>query len=925
MIVSLKAWCLILGVLCSISIGTAAMIQTTPWHLTQLQCEGQVAPRGLDVRQPRLSWQLAGGNRGLMQTGYRILVASSPDKLAKDEGDLWDSGKILSNRTTHIRYGATPLPGRITCYWKVKVWTNQGGEAWSQPTQWTMGLLARDWQAEWIGMDSAFAWEQPDTLHARLAARYFRKTFTLHKTIQQATLYIVGLGLYQLHINGTKTGDQVLAPVPTDYTESVFYNTFDVTRALHTGANALGVVLGNGRYFAMRQNYKPYKIHTFGYPKLLLQLDVTYGDGSRETITTDNSWKMTADGPIRANNEYDGEDYNALKEMPGWSTPAFDDGAWLTPQWVAAPEGTVRAQPTPNMKIMEAVNPISIHTPQPGIHILDMGQNMAGWLAMRVTGAPGDTITLRFAETLQEDGTLYTKNLRDAYATDTYIVKGQGVETWEPTFVYHGFRYVEIKGYPGTPQLEDFTGKVIYDEMATIGTFQTSDTTLNQIYHNAYWGIRSNYKGMPVDCPQRNERQPWLGDRAMGAYGESFIFNNAALYAKWLQDIEESQTDEGRIPDVAPNFWFYYKDNMTWPGTYLMVANMLHRQFGDLKPIADHYASMKQWLAFMEKRYLKDGLMTKDNYGDWCVPPESQELIHSQDPARKTEGVLIAAAYHYYLLTCMEKFAGWLQKPGEAATFHARAAAVKTTFHNTFFDPATHQYNNGTVTANLLPLAFGITPDTLQRAVFAHIVHKIEKENNRHISTGVIGTQWLMRTLTRWQRGDLALTLATNRDYPSWGYMVAHDATTIWELWNGDTANPAMNSHNHVMLLGDLIVWCYENLAGIQSDPEATGFQKIIMNPLQTPGLHEVTASYQTVHGLIESHWQRQPKTFSWQVTIPPNTQATLYLPAKTAAAIREGGKALKKHPGIHVVGREEDRVMLTIGSGTYHFQSEIK
>lgn len=890
----------------------------TALRVSDLRIEGRVNPEGIDTRQPRFSWQLTGAQRNLHQTAYQILVASSEEKLAANEGDLWDSGKVNAGQSIQNPYQGKTLKSRTEAFWKVKIWTNQGESDWSTPQHFSMGqLYTVDWKGRWIGLDRAFAWDT-ETQFSRLSARYFRKEFTPKKEIKRAKVYIIGLGLYELYLNGQKIGDQVLAPAPTDYTQGVKYNTFDVTALLKSGKNAIGTILGNGRYYTMRQAYKPYKIKTFGYPKLLLNLVLTYTDGSTEWVTTDDSWKATADGPIRTNNEYDGEEYDATKELPGWSIAGFNDQKWLKAELVQEPGGAYEAQMHENMKVMETVKPVSIKPLKTGGYVLDMGQNLAGWVRLKVQGKRGDRIKLRFAETLQENGELFVRNLRDAKVTDVYTLKGGGTETWEPTFVYHGFRYVEITGFPGVPKLENFEGRVVYDDMPTIGTFTSSNPTLNQIFKNAYWGIRSNYKGMPVDCPQRNERQPWLGDRSTGAYGESFLFDNSRLYAKWLDDIQQAQKADGSIPDVAPAFWRYYSDNVTWPGTYLMVANMLYRQFGDTESIRKHYPSMQKWMAYMATQYTKDGLVTKDKYGDWCVPPESKELIHAKDPALQTDGVLLASATYIGLLDLMQQFAQLLQKPEEARTYETQAEAMKKAFNQRFFNASTGQYSNNTVTANLLPLMYGIVPEKQRSQVLACIVDKIVKEQKSHISTGVIGTQWLMRGLAQNGQSDLAYTLATNRDYPSWGYMVENGATTIWELWNGNTANPEMNSANHVMLLGDLLIWYYEHIAGIKA--QAPGFNVMEMKPDFPEGLTEVDASYRSGYGLIQSTWKKEKGRLNWSIQVPGNAKAQVYLPARSVDEIKENGKKVTAVEGLKLVKKEGDRVVLEVGSGAYRF-----
>lgn len=900
-----------------------------------LQCEMLTDPQGIDVTTPRLSWKIKAGQRSVVQTAYQIIVASSPEKLAANTGDSWNSGKVTTAQSIHVPYAGKPLGSRMACYWKVKIFTNKGETGWSEPAQWTMGLLKpADWKAKWIGYDKASPWDSI-TQFSRLSARYFRKPFSSDNRVKKATVYMVGLGLYELYVNGGRIGNAVLTPNPTDYRRSVLYNTYDVTQRIQKGENVIAAVLGNGRYFTMRQDYKPKKINTFGYPKMLLQLEIDYTDGTRKTIVSDGSWKLNVDGPIRTNNEYDGEEYDATKELTNWNQVNYKDAGWLKPQLVKAPEGKVVAQMSAPMRVMQTIQPVSIKRIwEIGLdnkieerYILDMGQNFAGWIKMRVQGKRGTGIQLRFAESLQSDGELYTANLRDAKVTDFYILKGEGVETWQPSFVYHGFRYVEITGYPGEPSVKDFEGQVVYDDLRNTGSFHTSNETINRIWQNAWWGIASNYKGMPVDCPQRNERQPWLGDRAAGALGESFLFNNAALYAKWLNDIEQSQTAAGAIPDVAPAFWNYYSDNVTWPGVYILVADMLYRQFGDKQSIIKHYPSMKKWMGYMQQKYLKDFILTKDKYGDWCVPPESLELIKSRDSLRTTKGELIATAYYYHLLQYMQQFARLAGREADAKAYAALAGKMKDAFNNRFYNAKTRYYDNNTVTANLLPLYFGIAPDSAREQVFNNIYNKIKIENHMHISTGVVGTQYLMRGLSDLGRSDIAYTLASNTTYPSWGYMAANGATTIWELWNGNTANPQMNSQNHVMLLGDLLTWYYENLAGIRSDDEQVAFKKIIMKPEIIDGLDAVKASHLSPYGEIISNWKKDNARtrFTWEITVPANATALVYIPADTVSDVMESGKPAVQSEGVRFVKADGRYIVFEIGSGTYSFEARAR
>jgi alpha-L-rhamnosidase len=452
--------------------------------------------------------------------------------------------------------------------------------------------------------------------------------------------------------------------------------------------------------------------------------------------------------------------------------------------------------------------------------------------------------------------------------------------------------------------------------MATTGAFETSNELVNQIYKNAYWGIRGNYRGMPTDCPQRDERLGWLGDRATGAHGESFIFNNVLLYNKWIKDIEDSMNENGSISVVSPRYWTIYNDDVTWPSAFFYISDMLYRQFGDPSAIKLHYPAMKRWVQHQIDTQMKDYILMKDTYGDWCMPPESQELIHSRDPLRRTSGQVLSTTVFYSILQLMSEFAVLNGIPSDATAYKDLAAKIRDAYNQKFFNPETAQYDNNTVTANILSLQLGLVPDGFEERLFANIADKTENELGGHVSTGVLGIQHLMRGLTKYNRVDLAYRILTNETYPSWGYMVKKDATTIWELWNGDTADPAMNSANHVMLLGDLVIWFFENLAGIQNDPQSVGFKQIRMKPVFPPGLDKVNASYQSPYGLIKSNWIRNGDRFTWFITIPANTTATIELPK--SFNIRP-----VKHPGLVSFERTNDLVVIKLNSGQYEIRSE--
>jgi alpha-L-rhamnosidase len=1049
---------------------------------TNLRCEFRNAPQGIDATKPRLSWNMTSDKRGARQTAYQVLVATSADKLTEGAADLWDSGKVESDKSLQICYAGKPLASRTECFWKVRVWDADGNASeWSPPAHWTMGLLApADWKAKWIGLDgedvqkaltgttwiwfpeddpatavpvaaryfrrtldlpkdreirrarllftadddckgfingrdiggrdnhknvkdadityrlqpgknsiavlchnkgttpnpagfvalltiefdkgepmvirSDEAWKATDTESGgwnelafddaswvparvigpvgmepwgdvrgpedrRLPARWLRKEFNVGGDVRRATATYCGLGLSELYLNGAKVGDDVMSPAATQYPKRVLYVTHDVTKQLKSGENAIGAVLGNGRYFSMRSKVYSGMPH-FGFPKLLLNLHIDYADGTSADIVSDESWKLSADGPILANNEYDGEEYDARKEFAGWNRTGFDESKWQPAQLVPAPEGVVAAQMIEPIRVTQTLRPVAVNEIKPGIFIFDMGQNMVGWCRLKATGPAGTEIQLRHAETRQPDGTLYLANLRGAKVTDIYTLKGGGEETWEPRFTYHGFRFVEVTGFPGKPTLDSIEGRVVNDDVEAVGQFACSNPLINQIYRNVVWGVRGNYRSVPTDCPQRDERQGWLGDRSEESKGESYIFDIAALYSKWLQDMADSQKDTGSLPDVCPAHWPIYSDNVTWPSSAVIIPNMLRRQYADEAIIARQYDSAKKWMDYMLK-FVEGGIISRDSYGDWCVPPEDPALIHSKDPARITDKALLATSYFYHDLRLMQQYAKMLGKTEDSKRFDELANQTSEAFNAKFLNRELGQYDNGTQTSCVLPLYFGLVPKDQEQRIFDHLVKKITDETHNHIGTGLVGGQFLNQVLTDHGRADLAYTIASQSDYPSWGYMVSQGATTIWELWNGNTADPAMNSGNHVMLVGDLVIWLYEDVAGIQPDDAEPGFKRIIMRPTPVGDLKNVESSFRSQYGLISSEWRKEGDTFDWQVSVPANTSATIYVPAKNADTVSEGGKPAATAEGVKFVRTEGDRAVFEIGSGNYHFTSK--
>jgi alpha-L-rhamnosidase len=883
-----------------------------------LKCEYRPDPVGIDAQHPRLSWELASKENGERQTMYRILVASSKKLLESNVGDVWDTKIVHSSQSVNVPYNGVPLNTGLTYFWKVMSWGKDGApSSWSAPSFWSMGLINKDdWKAQWIGLDRPVG-RDDTTEYTRLSARYVRKEVQIGKRIQRATAYICGLGLYELSMNGKKVGNEVLVPAQTQFNKTVLYNTFDVTGYLAKGVNAIGVILGNGRYFTMRKS----KNANFGFPKVLLQLEIIFHDGTKQLIASDGTWKITGDGPITENNEYDGEKYDARKEMKDWDRAGFNDAAWINAEVLRKPTDHIAAQMNEPIRVTETITPISVKKVRQGVTIFDMGQNMVGWVKLTARGDSGTRIRMRFAESLDGDS-LYLANIRDARVTDEYICKGDGLEEWRPRFTYHGFRYVEMTGFPGEPDLTAIQGEVVHDDVERIGTFSCSNDVMNGIYRNAVWGIRGNYRSFPTDCPQRDERQGWLGDRAAGSKGESYVFNIVNLYAKWVRDIIDAQRGDGSIPDVCPAYWDLYSDNVTWDGTPIVLLAMLMEQYADMDIIRQSYPHMKKWHGYMTGKYLRNDLMPRDTYGDWCVPPDEPEAIHSADPLKRTSGSYIGSAYFTFLTNTMSRFAQLLGEKDDEVSFARQAELMKAAFNTTYFDDKTRTYSNNTATASILALAFDLVDPGNRKTVADNLVEVIETRFKGHIPTGLVGAQFLMRTLTRIGRADIAYRFATQTDYPSWGYMIRNNATTIWELWNGNTADPAMNSQNHVMLLGDLLSWFYEDLAGIRTREGEAGFHQIEMDPTLIAGLDSVKASHVSPYGTIASAWSVAGNRFTWDVTVPVNVTATIHIPAGRPADVTEGGRPLSDAREFSIVGMQDGKLVVEIPSGRYHFSS---
>lgn len=878
--------------------------------LTAITVEGRDGTvEGLDVALPRFGWAITSDEQDVVQTAYRVVVASTESGAQKGNGDCWDSGIVKSDQSQWVEYdGKTLLPDR-TYYVRVTVTTNRGKA--TLMSRWSTGLLGDGaWRAQWIGTDSLQPGDVMDK-HSRCPARYFRKEFLTRGKVVRAVAHVAGLGYFTLYVNGLRVGRDVMAPPQTDFTKTVAYCSYDVTDML-ADRNAIGVAVGAGYFFAPRQKYQTNVRTSYGLPRLRLQLTIDYADGTRETVVTGRTWRMTVNGPIRYSNIYDGEGYDARLslspapspkargEYAAWAAAGYDDASWLTPDTVKAPGGRMRGNITPPMRVYEAGKPVAVkHCDDRWV--VDFGTNGAGVPRLYIDAARGDTVRLRFAELLQKDGVhLYTDNLRQAQAADYYVSDGTP-RWWHPEFTWHGFRYMEVSGVRSLDPSR-VERLLIADEMATGGDSISiiGDSILNRVIANARRGIRSNYKSFPIDCPQRDERMPWDGDRTTGCLGESYLMDNYALYAKWMDDFGDSQLKNGALSDVTPAYWRLYNGNVTWPAALPFGCDMLYRQYGDLLPFRKHWTTIARWMDYVKAKSYKNGLVTYDRYGDWCVPPEGPKVVVSKDSTRNTDGTLISSAYYFYLCRMMARYAALTGHDADSAKYADEAALTRDAINKAFLGAT--GYANNTVTANLLPLAMGIVPEDKEAVVLDRLIATIHA-NGDHLSSGVIGIQWLLRYLADNGYGWLAYKIAAQDTYPGWGYMAKNGATTIWELWNGNTANPSMNSGNHVMLLGDLLPFCFENLAGIRpggstkgshslslpkwegestpvSPADGAGFKHIVLQPdFGVAKLRGVYASHRSPYGLISSRWERKDGKIVWTVCIPANTTAELHLP----------------------------------------------
>ncbi len=905
---------------------------------SQLRCEYRVDPLGIDVARPRLSWILTARDqdaRGLSQRAYQLVVAKTPEGLATQRATLWDSGRVESSRTNQIEYGGAALSSRQQVYWKVRVWDQDGGVSdWSEPASWSMGLLKpEDWgDARWIGD----ATPPPASGFDPLPAPLLRKAFELgaeKPAICRATAYVTALGLYAVWINGQSVGDQVLAPEWTDYHQRIQYQTYDVTGLLQPGANAIGVALADGWYAGkvglagVVPNGPPRAIYG-RQPRLLLRLELERADGSIESIVSDESWQSTLEGPIRTADLLDGVTVDARREVQNWSSPELKSCDWPAAKIFDAPKARLVAQPNEPIRVTRELTPIAVTEPQPDVFVFDLGQNMVGWCRLKTRGPAGTTVTLRHAEVLNPDGTLYTANLRGAAQTDRYTLRGEGSEVYEPLFTYHGFRYVEVTGLSEKPALETLVGRVLHSAASEVGRFECSEPLLNKLWQNILWTQRANMHSTPTDCPQRDERCGWMGDILAFAPTACFNMDMSAFFTKWIPDTRDAQATDGRFADFSPQPYdpnARFSGVPAWGDAGVFVPWVAYVYYGDQRMLAEQFGAAVRWVEYIRSN--NPDLLWKNgrgnDYGDW-LNADTLKLEGWPTQGAEMPKEAFATAFFARSTQLVAEMARVLGRKAESDKYAKLAEDIRAAFNRAYVHPD-GRMEGDTQAGYAIALHFGLLPEAVQAAAARRMVDRFQKYHGQ-ISTGFHSTVPLMLELSQRGYNADAYRLALNRKMPSWGYAIEHGATTIWERWDGYVEgrgfqDPGMNSFAHYAI-GSVGEWMYKVVLGINPDPQAPGFEHVIIRPRPGPGLSWARGSYDSIRGRIASGWKLSDGKLELSLELPPNVRATVFMPATNAETVRESGQPAANARGVEFVRMEAGAAVYRLGSGRYVFEA---
>jgi alpha-L-rhamnosidase len=902
----------LLMLICSFSFLSSSTMFSQPSAPGKLRCEYQENPLGLDCKIPRFSWAMSSANRGAVQAAYQILVAESETDLGKYRGTSWDSKEQQSEQSQFIEYRGKKLQSMHRYFWKVRIWAKDNKPSeWSKVNWFETAIFnLSEWKASWIAAPAISGDMPPKSV-------VMHKEFKIVKKVSSARIYITGLGNYQLFINGKKISSDLFTPLWTDYHQKIQYQVYDIAESLKAGQNAVAALLGN-MWWSSGLGWKGESVYSKGPLRLLAQIIIRFEDGTSENIVSDGGWKFL-ESPIVYNQIYDGETYDARLEFKKWNEAGMDDKSWKNVVIIDTMKLKLVAQKDPPICKASEIMPVKITEPKPGVYVFDMGQNIVGWARLKVKGSAGDIIQLRFAELLYPDGTVTQENLRKAKSTDTYILKGGDTESWEPHFTYHGFQYMQLTGLTGKPDASTIIGIVFYSSAPTTGSFSCSNNLLNSIYKNISWGQKGNMMSVPTDCPQRDERLGWMGDAQIFSPTASYNMNMNQFFAKWEQDIIDCQDSSGYVYDVNPAIVVEGPAKPGWGDAVVVIPWQMYTYFGDKRIIQDSYKSMLSWVNYM-KNNSKDniyefGKTAWGGYGDWVAADTS--------PTKP-----IGAAYYYYSSLLLSKMSVILGDSSKSRSLLYQAKLIADAYQKKYFLDSIKNYRGSTQTANILPYCFGITPTALKTTVLQNLVKNVHAKND-HLSTGFLGTAYLLPMLSENGYHELAYTIACQKTYPSWGYMVEKGATTMWELWNSDTERPdQMNSRNH-FAYGSVGEWYYSTLAGIRPDVAQPGFKHSIISPHPAGDLSWAKASLETGYGLLSSDWKRDETSFTLKVIIPANTNSTVKIPVSSGKdfEITESGKQIynslkgtNSAEHIQFLSKDADSINFAVDAGEYTF-----
>jgi alpha-L-rhamnosidase len=883
-----------------------------------LTAEHKKDPIGIDILTPRLSWKIYGTGNDIMQTFYSIRV--STDQKFSSGKMVWQSGKTKSEESILVPYNGPALKSGTRYFWQVMIWDNKGRESkWSETALFEMGLLdASEWKAKWIEMKGDTNRYSPSP--------HFRKDFTVGKNIQKAVAYVTSHGFYELHINGKKVGEQVLTPGWTSYGKRLQYQVYDVTSQVIKGNNTIGAFLGDGWYrgtLAWGNNWAVYGKRL----GLFVQLKLTYTDGSEELVVSDESWKCNNDGALRMSDIYDGEIFDANKKLTGWDIPGYNDSKWEKVIIGNHPFNLIASEGSQVKKIQE-IKPIKIFRTPKGSLVADMGQNMVGWVRLKVSGPKGTVIKVRHAEVLDKFGEFYTANLRSAKAQFIYTLAGNGEEIYEPRFTFMGFRFVEVTGFPGTLTPDNLTGIVVHSDMEQTGTYECSNLLINQLQHNIVWGQNGNFVDVPTDCPQRNERLGWTGDAQAFSRTAAFNYNVSPFFTKWLKDVAADQKPGGEVPDVIPDILNPQNAKTAspsagWGDVSIIVPWTMYIVYGDKRLLETQYPSMKRWIEYIRNKsgdsYLWKG---GSKYGDWLFYHPQVNNHTAADGY--TEPDFIATAYFAYSTSLLAKAAKELGKTDDEKNYTDLYNKIRDAFIHEYVTPA-GRVGTCSQTSYILALKFGLLPEDLKEKAAKFLVDDIRNRGN-HLSTGFLGTIYICHELTDAGYTDVAYDLLLQETYPSWLYPVKMGATTIWERWDGQKTDSTfqdegMNSFNHYAYgaIGD---WMYRVSAGIEE--MKPGYKEILIQPHTTKNLSYAKASFESSYGTIASGWTRKDGKIIVHVIIPANTKATVMLQVDGPAKVTENGHSLLQVDSDSVIieeTKEGKTIGIKRGSGEYSFE----